>query len=66
METKYLLTLALFAIVSLVSAVEYAPTVQIAGGKVRGTVQEVEDHGKVHLYQGIRYGKLLLSLPVVG
>lgn len=38
-------------------AVEYAPTVQLKNGKVRGIVQEVVDVGNIYSYQGIRYGR---------
>lgn len=38
-----------------VSAVEYSPTVDLAAGKVRGLVIDVEDYGKVDAYVGIRY-----------
>lgn len=36
-------------------AVEYSPTVDLAAGKVRGLVIDVEDYGKVDAYVGIRY-----------
>lgn len=49
--------LILFMIIGSVLAVEYAPTVQLKNGKVRGIVQEVVDVGNIYSYQGIRYGK---------
>lgn len=35
---------------------EYAPTLKISEGFIRGTTQLVDEH-KLHLYQGIKYGK---------
>ena len=35
---------------------EFAPTVQLSSGKVRGLVQPVEDGKLNYFYQGIRYG----------
>ena len=40
-------------------AVEYSPTVDLAAGKVRGLVIDVEDYGKVDAYVGIRYVSFL-------
>lgn len=54
------------AVLSLATA-EYAPIVELAGGKVRGIVQTVEDEGpahKVNVYQGVRYGKWCFSLSL--
>ena len=39
------------------STLNYAPVVQLSGGKVRGLVQQVQGSNKQLLaYQGIRYG----------
>ena len=39
---------------------EYAPTLKISEGFIRGTTQLVDEH-KLHLYQGIKYGRRVQS-----
>jgi hypothetical protein len=62
LKFSILLTLAGLQMSCAAAVAEYAPIVELAAGKVRGVIQEVEDDGpvqKVQVYQGIRYGKLL-------
>jgi len=47
----------LLALVGSAVAVQYAPTIELANGKVRGVVQTSVDGGKLDAYIGIRYGK---------
>ena len=42
--------------------IEYAPTVEVNEGKVRGLVTEADPGSKVYFYQGIRYGLLSVYL----
>lgn len=54
---KLVLSLTLcLSISGLGFALDFAPVVQTKQGKVVGLVREFEDE-KVHIYQGIRYGK---------
>ena len=44
---------------------EFAPIVQINGGKVRGIVQQSEDGHNVYAYHGIRYGLYLNRSKII-
>lgn len=60
MKLVLALTLCL-SISGLALALDLAPVVQTKQGKVVGVVREFEDE-KVHIYQGLRYGKLYTFL----
>lgn len=62
--TSILFLLSITGSTVLSKTVEYTPTIELAAGKLRGKVIDVENYGKVDAFVGIRYVSIFEDVTI--